>query len=289
MPTLSLSSPEDPQSLTLLGRLRETVPAFLQPVEFRLVQSRQELEAALRLVYDEYLKRGYVTPNAQRLKLSLHHALPATTTFIALRRRTQLLATLTVIEDSPLKLPMDEIYHEELDGLRRQGRHLVEATLLALNTECFGRGVFTMFHAKKLLLTLRLFKVMFDYLRSCTKADDLVACFNPKHAILYDFLELKPLGGRKFYAGANGHPALAARLNIAETKTRATWHTAYAFFYGKTPSPQPFAKRLYLSAEDLRELFVLASRLLPSASPAEVSHLASCYPSYDFDTILANR
>lgn len=287
MPTLELSSPDRSEPLTLLGRLRETVPAFLQPVEFRLVQTRQELEAALRLVYHEYLKRGYVKPNARQLKLSLHHALPTTTTFIALRRRTQLLATLTVIEDSPLQLPMDEIYHEELNGLRRQGRHLVEATLLALNTELFGRGVFTMFHAKKLLLTLRLFKVMFDYLRSCTTADDLVACFNPKHAILYDFLELKPLGGRKSYAGANGHPALAARLNIAETKARATWHTAYGFFYGKTPSPQPFAKRLRLSAEDLRELFVLTSRLLPSASPAEASHLASCYPSHDFSEILA--
>jgi hypothetical protein len=285
MPTLELRSPENPEALTLLGRLRETAQDFLQPVEFRLVQSRQDLEAALRLVYDEYLKRGYAKPNAQRLKLSLHHALPTTTTFIALRHHTQLLATLTVIEDSPLQLPMDEIYHEELDELRRQGRHLVEATLLALNTEMFGRGVFTMFHAKKLLLTLRLFKVMFDYLRSCTKADDLVACFNPKHAILYDFLELKPLGGQKPYAGANGHPALAARLNIAETKARATWHTAYGFFYGKMPSPQPFAKRLRLSAEDLRELFVLTSDLLTSAGPAELSHLASCYPSYDFSLI----
>lgn len=287
MPTLELGSPQGSEPLTLLGRLRETVPAFLQPVEFRPAQSRQELDAALRLVYDEYLTRGYVKPNAQRLKLSLHHALPATTTFIALRHRTQLLATLTVIEDSPLKLPMDAIYHAELDGLRRQGRHLAEATMLALNTEMFGRGVFTMFHAKKLLLTLRLFKVMFDYLRSGTTADDLVACFNPKHAILYDFLELKPLGARKPYAGANGHPALGARLNIAETKARATWHTAYGFFYGKTPSPQPFAKRLRLSAEDLRELFVLTSGLFTSASPTELSHITSGYPSYDFAEILA--
>lgn len=272
--------------LARLGRLQESVPNFLKPVGFRPAQTVGELTAASQLVYREYLKRNYLRPNAQQMKLCLHHALPTTVTFLALHGHGRVIGTLSIIEDSPLGLPMDEVYKSELDRLRRAGRHLAEVSMLALNTEMFGRGVFTMFHAKKLLLTLRLFKTMFDYLRSSTAVDDLVACFNPKHQILYDFLQLKPLGGLKRYHGANGNPAVARHLNIAETQLRAKSHAAYHFFYGRAPSPAVFAKKLLLSAADLRALFVVQTASFASASPTELAHIKRCYPNYDFQSIL---
>ena len=181
---------------------------------------------------------------------------------------------------------MDEAYKLELDRFRKQGLILAEAGLLALDTELFGRGIFTMFHAKKLLLTLRLFKVMFDYLRARTNTDELVACFNPKHEILYDFLQLKPLGGLKSYTAANGNPAVARHLDVAETQRRATSHIAYQLFYGATPSSRAFSHKLLLSPEDLHELFVSSSNIFASASPTELAHIRSCYPQYAFDQIL---
>lgn len=272
--------------LTLLGRLQDSVPQFLRPVEFRVVHETEEFKAALRLAYDEYLKRGYTKPNPAQMKLSIYQALPSTTTFIATHRRAGIIGTMSLIVDSPLGLPMDEAYKSELDRLRGEGSRLAEATMLALNTDLFGGGVFTMFHAKKLLLTLRLFKVMFDYLRACTDVQELVACFNPKHQILYDFLQLKPLGGLKSYTSANGNPAVARHLNVAETQRQATTHVAYRLFYGKTPSPKMFSRKLVLSPEHLRELFVETLPLFASASPTELRHIQRCYPTYAFHHIL---
>ena len=281
-----MTTPDSQPALSLLGRLRDNVPQFLKPVEFRAAQTASELKATLHLAYREYLKRGYTQPQASELKLSIYHALPQTATFLALYRRTRVIGTISVVEDSPLGLPMDEAYRTELDGLRARGRRLAEATMLALDSSLFGRGVFTMFHAKKLLLTLQLFKVMFDYLRSSTSVDELVACFNPKHQILYDFLQMRPLGELKSYSSANGNPAIATHLNIAETQQRAKSHVTYRLFYGKTPSPALFARKLILSPDDLRELFVEATSVLACASPSQLRYLRRCYPTYSFDRIL---
>ena len=279
-------SAEPTTGVEFLGRLYNSVPQFLQPVEFRIVERIGELQAAGYLAYREYLKRNYVRPNDSQCKLSPHHMLPTTATFIAVYHGAFVIGTVTLIQDSPLGLPMDELYKPELDALRAQGRRLAEASLLALNTELFGHGVFTMFNAKKLLLTLRLFKVMFDYLRSCTEVDELVACFNPKHEILYDFLQLKPLGGVHAYAGANGNPAVARHLNVPETRQRARAHAAYRLFFGLTPSPEPFARKLVLSPAHLRKLFVEQSLLLASAHPDELAFIKRSYPAYNFDAIL---
>lgn len=270
----------------LLGRRYNTVPQFLQPVDFRIVERVNELQTAGQLTYREYLKRGYITPMPSQCTLSPYHALPTTATFIAVYHGTFLIGTITLVQDSPLGLPMDEVYKPELDALRAQGHRLAEASLLALNTDIFGHGVFTMFNAKKLLLTLRLFKIMFDYLRSSTDVDELVACFNPKHEILYDFLQLKPLGGLRSYAGANGNPAIARHLNVPETEQRAKAHVAYRLFFGATPSPEPFAGKLALSPAHLRTLFVEQSPILASARPDALAFIKRSYPAYNFDAIL---
>ncbi len=275
-----------PNSFGLLSGLRDSAPAFMRSVEFRVVETMEEFRTASHLIYTEYLKRNYLLPNSTQLKLSLHQVLPTTTTFIARHPRSGIIGTITLVADSPLGLPMDEVYKAELDELRAQRLQLAEATMLALDTSLFGRGVFTMFHAKKLLLTLRLFKVMFDYLRCSTATDELVACFNPKHKILYDFLQLKPLGNLKMYTGANGNPAIAQHLNISETQRRAKSAAPYTLFYGHAPSPKMFVKKLGFTAQDLRTLFMEETRLLASASPTERHYIQSCYPEYDVNVIL---
>ncbi len=270
---------------SILGRLYDTVPQLLRPVEFRAVQTADELRAASHLVYLEHLKRNYVRPNAMQVRLSIYHALPTTTTFIARDRRAGILGTISLLEDSPLGLPMDDSYKNELDELRKRNLHLGEASMLVLNSELFGRKVSTLFHPKKLLLTLRLLKAMFDYLRSSTSVNELVTCVNLKHRALFEFLQLKPLGGPKSYSGANSTSSVARHLNILEAQYNPV-SPAHQFFYGEPPSPKAFANRLRLSPTDLRTLFVILSPVLASASRTELDYLKRCYPAYDFTTIL---
>ena len=269
----------------LLSRHYDMIPVWLQPVEFRAVQSLDELKVASSLVYREYLARGYLKPAAPQLKLSIYHALPKTTTFIARHRRAGIITAVTLIEDSPLGLPMDDGYKTELDQMRRQGLRLVEVSMLAVDSAFHGTGIFSLFNADKLLLVLRLFKVLLDYVRSCTAAEELVACFNPKHHILFEFFGMQHLGGLKAYAGANGTPTVARHVTLAEL-ARQTGHPAYRLLFGTPASAKPFTKKLFLSPRELRQLFVFDSSLFASASPTELVYIASCYPKYNFGAIL---
>ena len=207
----------------------------LRPVTFRVVRTPEELEAASQLVYREYLKRGYENPNATRARLSIYHALPETRALIAVSRR-QIIGTMTIIQDSPLGLPMDTIYKPELDTMRAQGHRLAEASMLSFDRDLFRSQGLAKFQPLQLALILRLFKLMFDYLRGCTPVTELVACFNPRHQGLYDFLHLKPMGGMKPYSVVNGNPAVASHLNIAQTELISKHHPVLRFFYGKRHS-----------------------------------------------------
>lgn len=255
------------------------LPKALRPLTFRLVETRDELKAASHLVYREYLRRGYIKPNAAQMRLLIFHALPDTTALIALSRR-RVIGTMTIIEDSPLGLPMEEVYKPELDALRRQGHHLAEVSMLSFDHDLFSRRGLPRFQTLQLLLLLRLFKLMLDYLRSCTNVTELVVCFNPRHQILYDFLHLQPLGSVKPYPMVNSRPAVARHLNIAATQQLAPYYPVLQFLYGKVRSAFKATNRLLLSLEDLRELFLSSTPILASASPTELAYLQRCYPTY---------
>ena len=158
--------------------------------------------------------------------------------------------------------------------------------MLSFDSTLLNSKALPTFHAKKMVLTLRLFKVMFDYLRSSTPVTELVACFNPKHQILYEFLHLQPFGALKSYSMVNGSPALARHLNVAETARLAKLYPVLEFFYGHMPSAKQFVHKLMFTPEHLRDLFVQSSNVFKSTSPSELAFIKACYPAYSFNSIL---
>jgi hypothetical protein len=261
---------------------------FLKTITFRVVQTREELEQAARLVHQEYAKRNYVAGSTVPLKLSRFNALPQTTTFIALMG-DEVIGTVTLIPDSPLGLPMDSIYREELEGLRRQGRRLAEVSMLAVRTDLFGRGVFLMLNSKKLFLVFNLFKLLFDYVRFLTSITTLCIAVHPKHDLIYRFLFFHDLAGERVYPGANKNPAIAKilDLHLAVEECRAANRLGiYRLFVTKRSKPDQLAQKLLLTPEDLQHLFVKQTSVLERATPEQLRHLQQCYPSYRFSEIL---
>ncbi len=268
--------------------LPRSLKQYLKTITFRVAQRREELEMAARLVHHEYAKRGYVADPTSDLKLSLHNALPQTTTFVAMLAG-EVIGTITVIPDSPLGLPMDGVYHKELDGLRRQGRCLAEVSMLAVRTDLFGRGVFLMLNSKKLFLVFSLFKLMFDYIRFLTSITTLCIAVHPKHELIYRFLLFHDLAGERSYPSANKNPAIAKMLDlhIAIEECRAANRLGlYRLFVTKRSTPEQLAQKLLLTPEDLRYLFVERTNLFEQATPEQLRHLQQCYPSYRFQDIL---
>jgi len=217
-----------------------------QGLDFGLALDRDTVEQALRLQHDQYVAQGYMDSHPSGWRLSLHYALPTTRLFVA-RSGRRVVATMTLIEDSPLGLPMDEIYSGELQGLRDQDRDLAEVSGLALHPDYKHWGV---------AILLRLIRMLALHATEVAELSDLCIAINPRHAAFYrKAFYFREIGGLRQYGKVNGAPAVALGLDldivrIAMSELRAGRPVAsdvYAFLF----SPGKFESVLARLVRDL--------------------------------------
>jgi len=265
-----------------------TTKAFVESIDFRVARSRQELQNAYRLVYREYLKRGYTKQSDSQLRLSIFNALPKTTTFIAVNSGV-ILATATVIADSPLGMPMDEIYHRELEPLRKKQHKLCEVSMLASDTTLFHKGTSLLLSSKKMFLVFFLFKTILDYVRYILGLDCICITINPKHNLIYDFLLFKDLGQLKTYRQANNAPAIAKYVDLHTIEKECIKQKKAGMrkmFFQKKSDAEQFRGKFKFSADDLRYFFVQKTDIFKQASVQQLAVIKNCYPTYDFAKII---
>jgi GNAT superfamily N-acetyltransferase len=179
-------------------------------LDFGLATDRNALEQALRLQHDQYVAQGYMDPHPSGWRLNLYNALPTTRVFVA-RDQDRVVGTMTLIEDSRLGLPMDEIYVDELQDLRSQQRILAEASGLALHPDYQIAGI---------PILMRLIRMLVLYAAEIGHFSDLCIAINPRHAAFYQkAFHFRAIGGLKQYRKVNGAPAVALRLDLALART----------------------------------------------------------------------
>ena len=184
----------------------------IESIEFGLASDTDTLDAAFRLVHDQYVSRGYMDPHPSGRRLSLHNALPTTKVFVA-RKGGDVLGTVSVVQDSVLGLPMDEIYADELVHLRRERRGIAEVSALAIRSECRALG---------LPILMRLVRMIVVYTAEVARLDDLCIAVNPRHVGFYQkaltFTMFGPLRG---YQKVNGAPAVAMHCDLGYVRRLA--------------------------------------------------------------------
>jgi GNAT superfamily N-acetyltransferase len=186
---------------------RDTIAERL---DFGLASDRHTLDQALRLQHDQYVAQGYMDSHASGWRLSVHYALPSTRVFVA-RDKDRVVATVAVIVDSPLGLPMAEIYDEELRGFHGLRRKLAEVSGLAVHPDYQKSG---------LAILLRLIRMVLLYSIQIADLSDLCIAVNPHHAAFYrKGFYFESIGGLKQYGKVNGAPALALQLNLYLLRT----------------------------------------------------------------------
>jgi len=221
------------------------------------------------------------------VRFSIYNALPQTTTFVAVSDKT-VVATATLVPDSSLGLPMDEIYHPELEAFRMNNKKLCEISMLASDTDLFRGGVSMMLNAKKLFFVFYLFKIILDYARDYLKLDYICITINPKHKLTYDFLLFKDMGILKSYDHANGAPAIAKYLDLvsAEEKCKKINEGLYKMFFVKKTAADKLSGRFVFGPQDLKYFFVEKSDIFKSLPPAQLEYLKNCYPSFNFSQLI---
>lgn len=95
-------------------------------------------EKAYKLLYNIYSKMGVTPKSTNGLWLSIYDALPETTTLVAEDSKGEIGGALTLVFDSPIGLPADELYKEEIDKVRKTGGQIRE--IISLGTSNGGKA-----------------------------------------------------------------------------------------------------------------------------------------------------
>lgn len=215
----------------LTGKLSESL-ASSEPagLEVHIARDLEEMKSAFSLVYDEYRKRNYCEESPSRMHYTCFSFLPDARLFV-LKEKGKLIGTISLISDSPCGLPMESIFSSEIQAFRKPERKIAEVGLLALKSDAFQRGSFSLANFKKLKAAFHLFKAMFDYARDAGTTDFLIAV-HPKHEKLYRTLQFQVLGPAvESYPGACSKPALPMRMDIIKVVKTVSSHRGVGSYF----------------------------------------------------------
>jgi hypothetical protein len=179
------------QSQTLANNIDKS---SRQEFKLRLATNEDRRKSASILVEKMYTWRGYgasqVEHNPYRLTLVAY-------------TDDRVVGTLTLGMESPSGLMVDELYKEDIEPLRKQGRRVAELTKLAVD-ETLG--------SKEVLAAL--FHIAFIYAFHIHKHTDFVIEVNPRHVAFYKrMLGFEKIGEEKMCPRVNA-PAVLLRLNF---------------------------------------------------------------------------
>lgn len=185
------------------GRYLNLSRSWQNRLEIRWADTLEDRWAAFSLVHDEYLRLGYIArPTPSKMMYRLHHVLPTSATLL-LTDDSKVIGTLTHVLDTDLYgLPMDKIYHGELQALRRRGRRLAELSALAVRRDYCLQSLFML-----------LVRAAYGYALE-QQVTDFCIMVHPRHAPFYRTVFLfEDLGPERPYPLVNA-PAVALRADL---------------------------------------------------------------------------
>ena len=237
-------------------------------IEYKIAISTEELEQAFELVTQQYTAVGM--HKIDELRLTKFHLLPDSKVFIAIKKQAdnteKVIGTLTMIADTSMGLPMDEIYHNYLQRLRITDLKLAEVIGLAVApTESLIQNNIVMY----------LFKICLQFAR-LTQIHDLLCTVKQKHVTFYEELLLfNPIGDLVSYSYANSQLVQGHQLDIHQANK--DFKKVYSgmefdadlhrFFFTETQQfNRPYGKGDTMTAKQMRYFVEQRTQLLSSLS-----------------------
>ena len=164
-------------------------------------------QKAYELIHDLYSQMGIVQEKDPGLWLSIYDALPDSTTFLAEDDQGCCTGTLTVVFDSPIGLPADELYQEEIGVIRNSGAQICEFVSLGIRSKA----------KNPLKILASLFYCAFLHAWSTNNSMELIITV---HSRVEKFYRRKiffdKIGPERNYAKVNGEPTVLLKLSLSE-------------------------------------------------------------------------
>lgn len=218
-------------------------------VIFKLAETKNELEQAFKLLHDSYVRARYMDPKSSGMRITPYHALPTTTTLIA-KVGEKVIATVSLIRQTNMGLPVQQIY--DVTTIMEPGQQAVEISSLAIDPTYRGQDAQILFWLSKYVLT---------YCYKFFAIDYMFVAIGPWHADLYENIILfKRLHYVDNYNFSNGMPAAVGYIDLrtySNELLKVYWdapieRNVYAFIMvHQLPSDQfYFPKRAVFSVSD---------------------------------------
>ena len=168
--------------------------------------NRPELrQEAYKLLYKIYSKMGIAQDKSTDIWLSIFDALPETTTLVAEDHKGEIGGAITLVFDSPIGLPADALYNEEIDELRNPGRKICEIISFGINEAVRG--------SVKILAILFYSAYLLAWRKN--KATDFVITVAARHEKFYcRAIKFKKIGAVRSYSKVNGIPTVLLNLPL---------------------------------------------------------------------------
>lgn len=246
----------------------------------------QDLRKAYRLVHDVFLGTGYMQPEPSGIRLRMYETLSETATFIA-EKDGEVVGVLSVVGDTrELGLPSDGAFKEELDQLRATGLRLCELTNQAVAEDYRKSAVPT--------------ELMRCAVAHGMKAgyDQGIATVSPGHNGFYELMGFRGLGSERSYSLKLHDPVVALTMDLDRYRQPLTvanetaqflhqFGTADNHFLDRVSEWTHQARRCFLDAELLQQLFVTERDFLAECSSEERKILAQLWGAETFRTVAA--
>lgn len=193
---------------------------------FRVARDLKEVIASWRVVYDVYVRSGFIHPNPYLIHTTPHVLSPSAAVFHS-TLGDEVESTLTAIVDGPRGLPLDSVYKAELDTFRQRGRRLTEYGLFAHTRQLANpemerkseacRDTRRAGEARVFSSIVHLMRLAY-YFAISRNSTDFVVGVHPKHARFYTrAFGFRPVGEVKTYATVNDRAVTLLHANLEES------------------------------------------------------------------------
>jgi hypothetical protein len=198
---------------------RHDAPLLDSGVVYKVAEHHIERACAYRLVYDAYVQAGLMRPNVFQMRITPYSLLSTTAMFVALRGE-RVIATVSLVGDGQLGLPLERAYAEEVDRLRDQSVWLGEVSALA----CLPDESNPEFE-----VVIGLMRLMAQFSQR-HGIDQLLVAVHPRHARFYRrAMGFQPLGPERPFPSVCNRPAVALHLDLSRLEQAPPENVALFF------------------------------------------------------------
>jgi hypothetical protein len=236
-------------------------------LHYTVAKNLAEVTEAWELLYRVYLRAGFVAPNRFELH-TFPEAINEGSAVILTKIQGLTVGTITAIGDGPAGLPLDSVYHNELQTLRKHGSSLIEVGLFGDRRDDMDRSF---------VAVLELMRYTFWFGRH-TNRSDFVCGIPPRRAKLYArAFGFDIIGNPTSYSSVEDNPVVLLRSNTEKAIANRAKHKAIAYFLDHPLAPDVFEHRFKFLPSELRgstlEQYLEYKNVLQLAAPKPTFHI----------------